>query len=135
MIVRWPGHVKPGKVATPVQITDWMPTFTAIAGWRAESDLKWDGTHLTALLTQHAALPDRPLYAVAPNWKSRSVRFGNWKLIVHDDKKEQRTELFDLAADPAEAKNLTDAEPERLRQLTKLMDDISARDRDAAPKD
>jgi len=134
-IVSWPGHVKPGKVATPVQITDWMPTFTAIAGWRAESDLKWDGTHLTALLTQHAALPDRPLYAVAPNWKSRSVRFGNWKLIVHDDKKEQRTELFDLAADPAEAKNLTDAEPERLRQLTKLMDDISARDRDAVPKD
>ena len=49
--------------------------------------------------------------------------------------KERRTELFDLAADPSEAKNLADADPERLRKLTKLMDEISARDRDAVPKD
>ncbi len=134
-IVSWPGHVKPGKVATPVQITDWMPTFAAITGWRPECDLKWDGTDITAVLTQHAALPERPLYAVAPGWRARSVRLGNWKLIVHDEKKARRVELFDLAADPAESKNLADTEPDRLRQLTKAMEEISARDRDAVPKD
>ena len=42
---------------------------------------------------------------------------------------------FDLAADPSEAKNLADSELDRLRQLTRQMDEISARDRDAVPKD
>ena len=134
-IVLWPGHAKPGKVATPVQITDWMPTFAAITGWRPERDLKWDGTDITAVLTQHAALPERPLYAVAPSWRARSVRLGNWKLIVHDEKKTRRVELFDLVADPAESKNLADTEPEHLRRLTKAMEEISARDRDAVAKD
>ena len=63
------------------------------------------------------------------------MRFGNWKLIVHDEKKERRTELFDLATDPSETKNLADTEPERVRQFTKLLEEISARDRDAVAKD
>ena len=134
-VVSWPGRVKPGKIATPVQIIDWMPTFTAIAGWHAGRDLKWDGTDITAVLTRHAALPGRPLYAVAPNWKSRSVRLGDWKLIVFGEKTASRVELFDLATDPSEAKDQSAAEPERVRQLTKAMDEISARDRDAVPKD
>jgi arylsulfatase A-like enzyme len=134
-IVSWPGRVKAGKVATPVQIADWMPTFTAIAGWKPDHDLKWDGTDITTVLTQHAALPERPLYAVAPGWKARSVRLGNWKLIVHDEKKARRTELFDLSADPSESKNLADTEPEHLLRLMKAMEEISTRDRDAVAKD
>ena len=103
--VSWPGHVKPGKVGSPVQITDWMPTFTALAGWQPKRDLKWDGTDITPLLTHHTALPDRPLYAVAPGWRARSVRFGNWKLIVQAEGAARREELFNLAADPSEMMN------------------------------
>ena len=130
-IVSWPGHVKPGRVATPVQIIDWMPTLTAIAGWKPDRDLKWDGADLTALLLEHTPLPERPLYAVAPGWKARSVRMGDWKLIVHQERKSGREELFNLASDPGETRNLAAAQPEHVSRLTKVMAEISARDRDA----
>ena len=42
--------MKPGRVASPVQITDWMPTFCSLAGYESERDLKWDGADLTQLL-------------------------------------------------------------------------------------
>jgi len=130
-IVSWPGHVKPGRVATPVQIIDWMPTLTAIAGWKPDHDLKWDGADLTALLLEHTPLLERPLYAVAPGWKARSVRMGDWKLIVHQERKSGREELFNLASDPGETRNLAAAQPEHVSRLTKVMAEISARDRDA----
>jgi arylsulfatase A-like enzyme len=134
-VVSWPGHVKPGKVETPVQIIDWMPTFAALAGYKAERDLKWDGINLSTLLTQHSALPDRALYAVAPGWRGRSVRMGNWKLIVNGEGEKRSVELYDLTADPAESKNEAERQPERVAQLSKVMDEISARDRDAVAND
>jgi len=134
-IVSWPGRAKPGKVSTPVQITDWMPTFCGIAGYTPKGDLKWDGTDLTKLLTSHTPLPDRPLYAVAPAWRARSLRFGQWKLVVTGTPANVKSELFDLAADPAEKANLASSQPERLRQMQAKLDAAAARDRDAVAKD
>ena len=134
-IVSWPGHAKPGKVGTPVQIIDWMPTFAALAGYKPERDLKWDGVNLTTLLTQHTPIADRALYTVAPGWRGRSVRLGNWKLIVNGEKEKRSVELYDLVADPAEAKNEAERQPERVAQLSKVMDEISARDRDVVAND
>jgi len=134
-IVAWPGRVKPGQVASPVQITDWMPTLTALAGYRAKRDLKWDGTDITLLLTRHTPLRDRPLYAVGPGWRSRSLRLGKWKLILHGQTPAHRLELFDLEADPSEAKNQADRQPERVRELEQVMAEISVRDRDAVAND
>jgi arylsulfatase A-like enzyme len=134
-VVSYPGRVKPGKVASPVHIIDWMPTLAAIAGYRPDRDLKWDGIDITSLLTGHTPLPDRPLYAVAPAWRSRSLRFGDWKLIEHVEKPAARVELFDLAADAFEARNLAESRPDLVRKLSQLMETSSARDRDAVAKD
>lgn len=134
-VVSWPGRAKPGKVDSPVQITDWMPTFSAIAGYHSDRDLKWDGTDITTLLTQHTPIPDRPLYAAGTRWRSQSLRFGDWKIIVYEQKQGRRVELFDLAADPSESKNLAGDQPDRVRQLSKMLDEMAARDRDAAVKE
>jgi len=134
-IVSWPGRAKPGTVDTPVQITDWMPTFCAIAGYRPEGDLKWDGTDITRLLSSHAPLGERPLYAVAPGGRSRSLRLGHWKLIVHTQKQPGQVELFDLAADPSESENQAELEPDRVRQLLAKLDEVARRDRDAVAED
>ncbi len=134
-IVSWPDRAKPGKVDSPVQITDWMPTLCALAGYRADRDLKWDGTDITPLLTQHTPIPDRPLYAVAPRWRSLSLRWGQWKLVVHGEKEARRVELFDLVADPSETTNLAGDLPDRVRQLSAMLGEVSTRDRDAAVKD
>ncbi len=132
-VVSWPGRVKPGKVDVPVQITDWMPTLCSLAGYRPEQDLKWDGVNIAALLTDRAELAQRPLYAVAPGWRSRSLRLGDWKLIVHGDGDKRKVELYDLTQDPAETENRAEQEPDRVQKLLRLLDECAAADRDAVP--
>jgi arylsulfatase A-like enzyme len=122
-------------VTSPVQITDWMPTLCALAGYQPAQDLKWDGANITSLLTRHEELPTRPLYAVGPNWRSRSLRYGNWKLLLLGEGSSTKIELYDLAQDPSESLNLTARQPERVQQLQALLAERSARDRDAVAKD
>jgi arylsulfatase A-like enzyme len=133
-VVSWPGQIKPGAVDTPVQIIDWMPTFCALAGYQSNRDLKWDGVDLSALLVERRPLADRALYAVAPNERARSLRRGDWKLIVHGKGNAERVELFHLASDPAESRNVAPQQSERVTQLRSQLDDHTARDRDAVAK-
>ncbi|MDZ4687984.1 MAG: sulfatase-like hydrolase/transferase [Planctomycetaceae bacterium] len=134
-IVHWPGRVSTGRTDCPVQIIDWMPTLCSLAGYRSADDLKWDGTNLAPLLFDRRELPERSLYAVAPGWRSRSLRRGDWKLIIHGAGDARRLELFDLSHDPAESKNLSVEQPERVRRLLSELDELAARDRDAVAKD
>jgi arylsulfatase A-like enzyme len=134
-IVSWPGRAKPGRVETPVQITDWVPTLAALTRYRPERDLKWDGTNILPVLTAHQSLPDRPLYSVAPGWRARSIQFGTWKVIATGDGAQRKSELYDLASDPGETRNLAATRPEKLRELLGLLDAAATRDRDALPKD
>ena len=134
-VVSWPGRARPGRVEAPVQITDWLPTFAALTGFIPASDPKWDGTNISGLLTQHTAPAERPLYSVAPGWRARSMRLGNWKLIVTGDGAKATHEVYNLATDPAEKTNLATAQPDRLRDLLATLARVSARDRDALPRD
>ena len=134
-MVSWPGRARPGSVETPVQITDWAPTFAALTGYRPERDLRWDGTNILPVLTSHAPLPDRPIYTVAPNWRGRSLRYGSWKVIALGEGAQRKTELYDLASDPQEKHNLAAREPGRLRDLLARLDQAAASDKDTLPKD
>jgi arylsulfatase A-like enzyme len=117
-IVRWPGVVKAGReIATPVITTDWLPTLVGIAGGEVPV---CDGIDLGGLLRGQDA-KDRPLYWHLPHYTNQgsrpsgAVREGNWKLIEHYE--DSSVELFDLAADPSETRNLTGKEPDRVRSL------------------
>jgi len=136
-VVSWPGHVKPGRVEAAVQIADWMPTICRLAGFTPQGDPRWDGADIGGLLERHEALPDRPIYAVGPAWMARSLRLGRWKLIVTAgrDGSPEQVELFDLAADPAEAENLAASRPAELARLRTALDAAAARDRDALATD
>lgn len=50
---------------------------------------------------------------------TRSIIEGHFKLIIHEGKKSggEQTELFDLAADPAEKNSLSKQQPEKVLQL------------------
>jgi arylsulfatase A-like enzyme len=58
---------------------------------------------------------------------ARAVLQGDWKLIVSGRKR--TVELYDLAADPAEAKDLAKAEPGRVARLQKVLAEQGKGDR------
>ena len=130
-IVSWPGRIHPGKNDTPVCIVDWMPTFCALAGYRAETDTKWDGVDLSGMLLRNATLAKRSIYIAGPRWEASSLRYGNWKLIVKGQRPQQTIELFDLAKDPSETQNLANRKQERVETMLTRLVAAARLDRDA----
>ncbi len=132
-IARWPGTVPAGRVddATVLAAVDVYPTLCALAG--AEPPAGSDGEDRSAaLLGTPAKGRGRPLYweygrndksfKFPGNAADRSpyvaVLDGTWKLLVNADG--SGAELYDLAADPAESRNLAAANPDVAARLTRL---------------
>ncbi|MFM2166792.1 MAG: Arylsulfatase [Verrucomicrobiota bacterium] len=131
-LVNWPGKLKPGKHTAPVQIVDWMPTLCALAGFKPDRDLKWDGSNLWPQLAEGAAPAAHPIYTVAPGFNARSFRVGDWKLVLLP---KDKTELFDLANDPNEQNDLAVKKPEKLAELQKALEAYARADKDAVAND
>jgi arylsulfatase A-like enzyme len=109
--VCWPGKLEPGKVDAIIHVVDWMPTLTRLAGYQPKSDLKWDGIDIWPWITgKETQTEPRTIY-----WKftggRMAIRHGDWKLIVPSN------ELFNLADDPYEKRNLAKSEPARVADL------------------
>ncbi len=130
-IANWPGRLPPGQCTTPLHITDWMPTFCALAGHAPAQDLKWDGRNAWPALTGEAPAADRVLYWTAPGFRASAVRYGPWKLIAHAADQGPKYELYHLERDPQEATNLAEREPARLADLQQRLAEIARTDRDS----
>ncbi len=133
MIVYWPGVTKENSVcATPVIIEDFFPTILEIAGApKPKTPQKIDGVSFLPLLKGRQMPANRPLLFHTPNiWgegscaeaqyaPSTALRQGDWKLIYrHAD---QSFELFNLAADISEQRNLVQEHPVRVKAMAKTM--------------
>ena len=123
-LVQWKGRVPAGKVYDePVIALDIHPTCLAAAGGRFDipADKPLDGVNLLPYLCgEKSGRPHDVLY-----WRygiQSAVRLGNYKL-VRSNKDE---ELFDLAADIGEQRDLSDDKPEIVNELGKALDDWSA---------
>lgn len=126
-IISWPGHMKPGTFNGVAHISDWMPTFCALAGYKPSKDLKWDGQDLWPQLSGVEAAKPRAIYGAAPGFRARMVRDGDWKLIVSQDK----AELFNLARDPNETTDLAAKEPDKVAALRAKLAELSRADKDS----
>lgn len=125
-LVNWPSLLKPGSLAVPVHIVDWMPTLCKLVGYFPEANLKWDGRDIWPLICGRATLSEpRLLYWKTPN--ASAIRHGNWKLIVGKRKKD--IQLYDVAADPYEEHNLAQRHTHRVNDLRRLLAEVSADDR------
>jgi arylsulfatase A len=138
LIVRWPGHVPAGKVTdTPVINTDWFATLFELAGLNAPSGL--DAPSFAPVLTSGGRASPRagtsarmlwhfPHYTNQGSRPGGAMRDGDWKFIVHYDTGEP--ELYNLAKDPGETRNLASAQPERAnnmhRQLRAWTESVNA---------
>jgi arylsulfatase A-like enzyme len=122
MIIRWPGHTRPGaQDDTPVLSTDFFPTMLTMAGLSPSSGVPLDGADLTPAL-QETGEVDRdalfwhfPHYHGSGNRPCGAVRMGRWKLLEWFE--DGALELYDLEADPGERRNLAEEDPDRARAL------------------
>jgi len=115
LIVRWPGVTRAGStVDVPVTSTDFYPTLLEMAG--VEDARTPDGVSLVPLLRGETTEPPHDaLYFHLPHQTQCSALLaGNHKLITFFGR---RTELYDLARDPGEQRDLAAEEPERVAEL------------------
>lgn len=124
-LIRWPGVVAAGRTIDPPFIgTDWMPTLLEACGVAAPNGL--DGRSRAGILRNQP--PEaRPLYWHVPHYTNQggrpsgAIRILDWKLIERYDG--DPPELYDLAADPGETRNLADREPERVAAMLRALRD------------
>ena len=119
-IVSWPAKLKGGtRCEVPVIALDILPTALAAAGIAAPADRPFDGRDLLPAVTGQAqSLHPHLFWSEGGSTGEWAVRSGNWKLVTGPG----RSELFDLANDPAEQTDLAAKHPERVRELTALYD-------------
>ena len=129
LFVKWPAAIAPGTVSdVPVAHIDAMPTLAAAAKAPLPQDRVIDGLNVLPLTREDGgdSWSRETLF-----WQSghyRVIRHGDWKLQVTSNP--ERAWLFDLALDPTEQVNLADARPDKLAELTALLE---AHHRDARP--
>lgn len=124
-IVRWPRRLRAGTVCRePLVSLDVLPLVLAAAGlsWPAERTL--DGRDPTAVLAGKARSPHESLFF--EYGKFSAVRIGPYKLVRPAPSAD--FELYDLADDPAETRNLASAQPARVAEMTarreRWLDDV-----------
>jgi uncharacterized sulfatase len=84
-----------------------------------EAALKGRNTIYGECFTHNAVDLNNP----AANLRWRWVVQGDWKLIVPGvNEPKGKVELFQVASDPLEEKDLSAAEPGRIQELTRLLD-------------
>jgi arylsulfatase A-like enzyme len=129
-LVRWPGHVPAGRTdsTTVLGSVDLFPTLCALAGVALPKDAGVDGLDASGAFLGTPMSRGKPLFweygrqadylfpgepgARSPNL---AIRDGKWKLLVNADG--TGTELYDLAADSNETKNLAAERPDEAKRL------------------
>ena len=115
MIVRWPNRISRGSVSDVVwSFTDFLATAADLAGVEAPPN---DGVSLVSVLTGwQDRLPDRYLY-----WEffeggfKQAARWKNWKVIR--PRPDADLQLFNLAKDLGEAKDVAAENPDMVQQF------------------
>jgi arylsulfatase len=122
-IVRWKGTVPAARVEERVTgFEDWLPTLLELIGSTDRIPYGTDGVSFAPTLRGQRQAERDFLYREYPAKRGQqSVRVGQWKAIRPQLKKNQETELYDLAKDPTEQTNVASQNPEILAKLEAIM--------------
>ena len=122
LIITYPRVAEAGSVCSEPTITyDLYPTFVDLAEGSLPPNQTIDGISLKPLFAQPEANQGRPaLHWHYPHYHhdrpASSIRARDWKLIEYLDETGD-VELYHLAEDIGETKNLADEQPARAKQL------------------
>lgn len=135
-ILVWPDKIKPDTTSDILfQSTDFYPSLLALTGSKPRSGLKLDGYDQSQALLGGASPRDR-LFCHFPHgseaqsshmdgvYPGTYVRKGDWKLIrfyARNGDGSDLLELYNLATDPGETRNLAQEKPELATELNGLI--------------
>ncbi len=135
--INWSGVLAPDKLTIPLHVIDWMPTICHFLGISEIESINWDGVNIWPLLKKEdtGLLTDREFYWQGVNRNSAALRQGDWKLVVHRNKEENKIELFDLSKDPFEKLDLASDQGLRVNEMLKALGEQEKKDNSALPHD
>ena len=119
MIARWPGRIAPGsKTAHISAFWDVMPTLADVAGTQAPDDI--DGiSMLPTLLGRPANQPKHKYLYWEYARRMQAVRMGDYKAVRL--RPERDIELYNLANDISESKNIAAQNPDIVAKMAEIM--------------
>lgn len=106
-IMHWKGKIPPGSSCDEIAATiDLLPTIAGLSGVELPNDRTIDGKNIWPLISgKEGAKTPHEIYFFYKGKSLESARQGKWKLR-RSGKKSQSIELYDLASDISESKNL-----------------------------
>ena len=132
-IVRWPGRIKPGtRSDETIVLTDIMASCAGILGTELSANTAEDSVNLLPVL--RGGKMEKPLHDVVIHHSGSghfAIRKGQWKLLLcrgsggwsppreaeAAKQKLPMLQLYDLASDPKESKNLQAKYPDKVKEL------------------
>jgi arylsulfatase A-like enzyme len=125
LVISWPGRVRAARSDALVSLIDLLPTLCDLTGVRAPNDV--DGLSLRPVLEQLAPQVRDTVFAEyygKQAWRVpiRMARTARWKYVRYLSYGE---ELYDLAADPGELRNLA-GEPGAAADRARLARELDA---------
>lgn len=113
-MARWPGKIPAGSVVSqPLWSPDLLAASAKLAGAKLPTNIVFDGKNSLPVLTEGAPSPHESLYFVYG--KYASLRKGDWKILREEP--DQPWQLYDLATDVSEARDLAKDHPDRVHEL------------------
>ena len=131
ILIRWPGKVAPDTCSVPVSSIDIVPTVLTAVGQSVPANLEGKN------LLDRRAITDRPaifgeifthaavnLHDPAASLRDRWIIAGGHKLIVPNPPNEPaaKVELFEIAEDPTESRDVASQQPETVARLRSMLD-------------
>jgi arylsulfatase A len=130
-LIRWQGKIAPGSVSDRVTgFEDWLPTLLDLIGASGCTPAGIDGISFAPILLGDKQPPRPFLYRESPGYGGQQcVRFGDWKAIrtkLNPNKSTANSEptaieLYDLANDPGETRDVAGQQPDVVAKLSAIM--------------
>ncbi|MBM3837043.1 MAG: arylsulfatase [Verrucomicrobia bacterium] len=129
-LVRWKGRIAAGKASNRLTgFEDWVPTLLELIGSQKATAKNIDGISFAPTLLGKRQRPRPFLYREFPAYGGQqSVRVGDWKAVrqnLNPPRKQPtpaiRTELYDLARDPSETRDVAAEHPEMVAKLERIL--------------
>ncbi|WP_395732013.1 sulfatase [Prosthecobacter sp.] len=121
-LVSWPAKIKPGKYEQPVIALDFLPTSLAAADSADLTPKNLDGVNLLPFLSgeKSTAPHDTLFWRTGGPGGNNAIRRGTMKLVRLG---KAEPELYDLATDIGESKNLAAEKPAVVQELVTAIAD------------